>query len=111
MTLREIQIAQNEWATRNFGEQEAITQFLGVVEEVGELAHSILKQQQCIRGSHEEHEAKARDAVGDIAIFLLGYCNRRGWDLQAIIDETWAEVSKRDWTNKKELPNGDMHSL
>lgn len=69
-------------------------------DSVGRLAHALLKQKQGIRGTKEEHEAKAKDAVGDIVIFLLDVCNRRGWSFAEIVAETWAEVRKRDWTKK-----------
>lgn len=70
-------------------------------DSVGRLAHALLKQKQGIRGTKEEHEAKAKDAVGDIVIFLLDVCNRRGWSFAEIVAETWAEVRKRDWTKKE----------
>lgn len=67
------------------------------MEELGELTHSHLKQLQGIRGTPEEHVAKAKDAVGDIIVYLADYCTRRGWDLENIVSDVWAEVSKRDW--------------
>jgi NTP pyrophosphatase (non-canonical NTP hydrolase) len=70
---------------------------MGVVEEVGELSHALLKQEQGIRGAHDEHERLAQDAVGDTIVYLADLCTRRGWDLSAIVEATWAEVSRRDW--------------
>jgi len=70
---------------------------LGAVEELGELAHAHLKQEQGIRGTAAEHEEKAKDAVADVVIFLSDYCSKRGFEFQAIIEKTWAEVKKRDW--------------
>lgn len=98
--LRALQADHKEWSTRNFPNADPIDAVLGVAEEVGELCHAILKQRQGIRGTKEEHEAKAKDAVGDIVIFLLDVCNRRGWSFAEIVAETWAEVRKRDWTKK-----------
>jgi NTP pyrophosphatase (non-canonical NTP hydrolase) len=72
-------------------------QFLGIVEEVGELAHHLLKQAQGIRGEDDWHTAQQRDAVADILIFLTGFCYRRRWDLEQILLETWKEVRSRDW--------------
>lgn len=152
---------RNEWVAHNFPDnklpkpQESI---LGMIEELGELAHSHLKELQNIRGTAEEHQALAKDAIGDVTIYLLGvlsesgyrpdwdlaeeipnkpemcifqaccflgriavfstsgaydrvfelnvdalcgeldaYCVIRGWDYEAIVLETWARVSKRDW--------------
>lgn len=44
----------------------------GVIEELGELAHSHLKEQQAIRGSSEEHVAAGKDAIGDMMVYSLG---------------------------------------
>jgi len=96
-TLREIQDAQAQWQLRNFGPQEWNAAFLGMVEEMGELSHAFLKQTQGIRGTFEEHEAAAQDAVGDLLIFTLALCNARGWSAQAILEKTWGDVSRRDW--------------
>jgi NTP pyrophosphatase (non-canonical NTP hydrolase) len=71
--------------------------FKGVVEEVGELSHAFRCQEQGIRGTFAEHEAKAKDAVGDIIVFLADLCNKKSWDLGEIVQQTWLEVSKRDW--------------
>ena len=99
--LRRIQREQKTWATRNFGYVPPWQPLIGVVEELGELAHSHLKEVQNIR-TNEDHIAKGQDAVGDIVIYLIDYCNRRDWDFADIILETWKQVSARDWVNDKE---------
>lgn len=144
---------RNAWVAHNFPGTNPAETTLGVVEELGELAHSHLKQRQNIRGTAEEHVANGRDAVGDLIVYLLGcmsyrgvpkntegfrlrtvadpmdmdaifdlgaavgglcirnsvydieqvirctmqYCHQRGWDFDEIVEETWAQVSKRDW--------------
>lgn len=143
---------RNPWIAHNFPDTDPAETYVGVVEELGELAHAHLKQRQSIRGSHEEHIANGKDAIGDMIVYLLGcmneagmprvfsahpfqpqdeldndfifrlaiavgglvgrksvydieqviryceeYCHMRGWDYEAIVRETWAEVSKRDW--------------
>lgn len=70
---------------------------IGLGEELGELCHAHLKQAQGIRGDARALEAKGRDAVGDIVIYLADYCNARGWSLQDIVETTWGEVCQRDW--------------
>lgn len=105
MNLRNLQTEVYEWQNRNFPAAEAIHLFLGVVEEVGELAHAILKLKQGIRG--DNHEAEAKDAVGDIMIFLMNYCSRNDWWLDDILAETWEEVRKRDWLANPEDGIGD----
>lgn len=94
--LDAFQEDHKEWQDRNFPGWQEWEVLLGLGEEVGELFHAHLKEKQGIR-QNENHEAKARDAVGDIMIFLAGYCNARGWLLSEILSETWAEVRLREW--------------
>lgn len=101
MNFRELQTEVDEWSTRNFGYQPADNPFLGVVEELGELAHAMLKSKQGIRGTREEHHAAAKDAVADLVIFLADYCSKMGFDLQEVVESTWAKVKLRDWTKDK----------
>lgn len=70
---------------------------LGVVEEVGELCHAHLKNEQGIRGTPEEWRTKKQDAIGDILIYLLDYCTREELDAEECLETAWAEVSARDW--------------
>jgi hypothetical protein len=66
--------AIGEWGEANFGattQENASDPALGFLEEIGELTHAILKKKQGIRGTPAEHDAAARDALGDIGIFLL----------------------------------------
>ena len=97
MTLDEIQKEQAVWSARNFPGAEDYYPLLGAVEELGELAHAHLKGIQGIRGSAEDHAKAARDAVGDVVIYLLDYCSRRGWSMSEILDATWRHVRQRDW--------------
>lgn len=96
--IRRIQAEQKEWSDRNFPTKAPYQPLIGMMEELGELSHAHLKQEQGIRGTYEEHQAAAKDAIGDIVIFMMDYCNQRGFDLESIVAETWAEVKRRDWT-------------
>lgn len=97
MSFGNLQFNVGIWQNYNFGPQPAYRQILGALEELGELAHAQLKLEQGIRGTPEEHKAAAKDAVGDVIIFLANYCNTQGFKLQQIMEDTWAEISKRDW--------------
>lgn len=97
MTLRKLQQQQRAWVRHNFPSRHDYYSLLGVVEELGELSHAHLKMRQGIRGTKAEHEAAAKDAVGDLVIFLADYCTAMGFDLEACVTETWREVRKRDW--------------
>lgn len=108
--LKKVQREQRDWAIKNFGNTGAPAKnpipghgsLLGAMEELGELCHAHLKESQGIRGTAEEHQAKAKDAIGDIIIYLADYCNRRGFNIEEIVAETWFHVKHRDWTKNKE---------
>jgi NTP pyrophosphatase (non-canonical NTP hydrolase) len=99
--LKCIQLEQLEWQKRNFPTNTQMEPLLGIVEEVGELCHAVLKQHQGIR-INEDHEAAIKDAIGDIMIYMLGYCNLLNYDLEKILAETWKQVKERDWQKNKE---------
>jgi len=99
--IDQIQNIQELWERYNFGEQPLTNAMLGVVEEVGELSHLLLKRDQKIReGSHESEElfkAKITDAVGDITIYLMSLCTKFGINFCGAVEKTSFEVFKRDW--------------
>jgi NTP pyrophosphatase (non-canonical NTP hydrolase) len=103
LVLDEWQREVAAWRSKNFGDPcDPMHMMLGVVEELGELAHALLKQAQGVRGTSEENEHKAKDAVGDIEIFLAGLCTARGWNFGELVDAAWQSVQKRDWQRYKE---------
>jgi NTP pyrophosphatase (non-canonical NTP hydrolase) len=103
MTFKELQDAQEEWRARNFPGQLDYHPLLGVTEEVGELCHAHLKGEQGIR--HSDVRAMKADAVGDIVIFLAGYCTANGLDLQECVESALTEVLERDWVSNPMGPN------
>lgn len=95
--LNKLQNEIKAWTEKNFPDATAEEQFIGVVEEVGELAHAILKLKQGIRGTEQQLIEEEHDAIGDIAIYLINYCERRGYDFEKILAVTWEQVQSRDW--------------
>ena len=95
--LRTFQEEHAAWVKTNFGFHDWRDPFMGVVEEIGELSHALLKQKQGIRGTHAEHEAAAKDAVADIVIYLSDLCTTRGWDFAELVEDGWLEVKLRNW--------------
>ena len=81
LTLAEIQEQVGAWSRYNFPRNTPLEPMLGIIEEVGELAHAILKTNQGIRGTAEEHVAEERDAIGDAGIFLCDFAGRIGHSL------------------------------
>jgi len=88
--LRDLHI----WRVRNFPDADADQQLLGMIEELGELAHANLKQKQGIR---EKSAADEQDAIGDMLIYCQGYCAYRGWNMAQIFERTAEQVMQRDW--------------
>ena len=43
------------------------------------------------------NDASAKDAIGDMIIFTLNYCNKKGFNFEECIRMAWEEASKRDW--------------
>jgi len=101
LNFNKLQQEVGEWSRKNFPNNTPNNPFLGMVEEVGELAHALLKADQGIRGTAAEHEEAAMDAVGDILVFMADFCERKGWSMQEIIEEVWDRVKHRDWTKNK----------
>ncbi len=72
-----------EWSTRNFGpptEENRIDPALGVIEELGELAHALLKKKQGIRGTAQEHDEAIKDALADSFIYATDLLGRTRTD-------------------------------
>lgn len=96
-SFSELQAVAAEWRSRNFpGIDMANDSLIGMMEELGELAHAYLKQKQNIR-TGEDLRAKEEDAIGDILIFMCGYCSGRDISLFEAVNRCWQEVKDRDW--------------
>ena|SRR3972149_6512314 len=105
LTLDKLQREVMEWTNENFGglkDRPKHHPLIGMMEELGELCHSHLKSEQNIRGTNEHHQENAKDAIGDILIFMVDYCNINGYRLQQIIEDVWSEVKERDWNKHRE---------
>jgi NTP pyrophosphatase (non-canonical NTP hydrolase) len=94
--LKDIQEQHQKWQKRNFGEIPPEDSLIGIMEELGELSHSFLKQKQGVR-FNEDHNKNMRDAIGDIVIFLISFCSSKGWDFEEVVFLVWQEVKRRDW--------------
>lgn len=101
MCLNKLQEENDAWTYINFPTKEPDDPLLGLVEEVGELAHAHLKQKQQIRGTWKQHQDAKIDAVGDIVVYLSDYCNQNNINLEDAIRETWEKVKQRDWNKHR----------
>lgn len=68
--LNELKTLVGEWADKNF---KVHAPAIGILEEIGEAAHCILKRKQGIRGFDNEQYFKEqlKDAIADIAIYCF----------------------------------------
>lgn len=99
LNLTDLQGEVRAWTEKNFQNRKNHQPLLGICEEVGELCHAQLKGEQGIRHTPEEIRGLKCDAIGDIVIYLVDYCNIQGIDLEQAIWNAWyEEVSRRDWT-------------
>ena len=110
MNLLELQQELNTWLNHNFPDTNPDQQLKGVMEELGELCHADLKATQGIRGyTQETAQEPIMDAVGDIVIYLIGYCNTKDISFKACVEMARNEVLKRDWIKNPE--NGKESSI
>ena len=86
MDICEIQKEQFEWAQHNFGPQKKWWPAVGGIEEKGELARTIIKADQGIRGTPEKHKAMAADAIADYMIYMLNFCSLHEISLQDVLE-------------------------
>lgn len=95
-SVSEIQKALWNWQHRNFPQYSngsATNGYglythlkYGVIEEMGEFFHAVLKRDQGIRGTKAEHDAAIRDAIGDMLIYTsqLQSCNDAELELDRV---------------------------
>ncbi len=106
-TLNELQGELFEWQQKNFKKEDTGIEWmaLGAAEEVGEVAHVILKARQRIRQHQAGLDETALDAladgVADTVIYLMQLCSHAGIDFGKALFATAEEVMKRDWKEKK----------
>ena len=86
-----------QWQRKNFPDAKSYQPLLGAVEELGELAHSHLKQEQGIRGTWLDHFNAKVDAVGDVIIYLIHYCRLNGFSYDEALTAAWGQVRERNW--------------
>ncbi len=103
-SLRQKELS--EWQKHNFGthEDDDLKCMVGMTEELGELAHLILKKKQGIREGmyNSEHLTNLiSDAFGDVIIYGIQEMTINGIDAEIAITTTIEKVLKRDWTIDK----------
>ena len=97
-----------DWADERgiYAKGNTHTQYVKLMEEAGELAQSLLKQ--------DDHETW--DAIGDMVVVLTNLARMTGKDIEDCIDGAYNEISKRkgkmiNGTFVKEEPKKEVHEL
>jgi NTP pyrophosphatase (non-canonical NTP hydrolase) len=103
MHLTIFQTTIRDWHIKNFGKpQEGYKNLLGLSEELGELCHAHLKGEQGIKYTEAEVIALKIDAIGDIFIFLCGYCNSQWLYIENCIKNSWETIRDRSYIKIQE---------
>jgi len=99
MDTATLQSDLKKWLAYNFPNATSDQQLKGVVEELGELCHADLKSEQGIRGYNNKEKTmhKMKDAIGDLVIFLINYCNVKEISFTECLNLAYFEIKKRDW--------------
>jgi NTP pyrophosphatase (non-canonical NTP hydrolase) len=96
-SIGQIQREMPSWQAHNFPGRPKYWPLLGMVEELGELAHAFAKRAQGVRGTAEEHTAAIEDAIVDLFTFGVDFACAEHIDLEVALPKVWAKVRERDW--------------
>ncbi len=105
--LNELQGALKKWQENNFDDDCTGPEWmaLGAAEELGEVAHIIVKAKQKIRqhqaGLDGETLEKLADGVSDTVIYLMQLCSHLGISFGQALFFTAQGVMKRNWREHK----------
>lgn len=117
-----MQAEQIAWSEKNFGKQPADRPLLGLIEEIVEFDNAwnardeaMLEASLAARAAREadptlevtptavdaKFEEAVIDAAGDIGIYMLDYCGKRGWKFNDIWNgrSFYDEQQRKFWYN------------
>lgn len=88
-----------DWEIRNFGKQEPYRKLLGMIEELGEIAHSLLKAEQGIREGKDGKVdlEELGDGVADIFIYGSNLLSSYGINVEETLKNVIEKILSRDW--------------
>lgn len=104
VNLSALQVQLYRWQVRNFGVPSELAILAGATEELGELAHALLKHHQGIRGmaNREAMREAAGDAIADVVVYLIQLCTALRLDFGTLLEGTAIEVMERNWVTNPE---------
>lgn len=97
ITLAAFNALHHHWTEHNFPNATPWEPLVGMVEELGELAHAHLKGVQSIRHTAKEIHKMKIDAIGDILVYLSHYCRLQNIDPEEALWTAWLQIKDRDW--------------
>lgn len=101
MNLIAIQAEQVEWSEKNFGKQHERYPLMGMIEELLEFEEAWKARSALVQDDTDRVTAvdEVVDAVGDIAIYMLDYCGKVGWQLDHlwVLRRTLPDEDPNDW--------------
>lgn len=77
----------------------------GIAFSISKISHHYLKRDQNIRGDFKTHTDQIEIRVSQLIGFLRHFSRTCGFDFERAVEDTWRQVSKRDWKKSKEDEN------
>lgn len=109
--IEEYQKRLKDWQILHFGSSPPEWLTVGMMEELGEMAHTLLKYQQGIREHREKDVEKFKkqlaDDFGDVVVYGMQVLTHFGINAEDAMRDTFEHVLKRDWTAHR-LEGGDI---
>lgn len=94
-TLLEIQAETHPWRLDKIPDLTPRDQLDGTMVEVAEILEAVVKEETYDDGwANEEH---VKEEIGDVLIYLSGFCALEGFDMIECIARARAKNSDRDW--------------
>ena len=93
------------WQKEHFGDTPPEWLVVGMMEELGEMSHTMLKFDQGIREHREQSTEKFKtqlaDDFGDIVVYGMQVLSYYGIDAEEAMKTTFEHVLKRDWNSHR----------
>lgn len=86
-----------DWVIENFPNMKSEDELIGISSEFGELCHHFRDRKNHVKGVTEYHDAEIKDAVGDMLLNLLCFCEMENINSYKCLLESWNLVRIRSY--------------
>lgn len=93
--LLEIQAETHPWRVEKIPDLNPRDQLDGTMVEVAEILEAVVKEETYDEGWADDEHVK--EEIGDVIIYLSGFCALKGFDMTECIHRAQAKNSERDW--------------